>query len=109
MPEQQEPEQQEPEQQKSKSKTKSKSCLAKELENNLGSYWNLNISEQSASYANTYLAASQLTKPQTYEQATSSPEANKWKEAMNNKYASLIKNKTWDLMDLLPDKNLIPT
>ena len=45
--------------------------------------------------------------PNTYEEAMSSPEAREWKSAMDEEYESLVKNKTWALVDLPPGKQLI--
>src|SRR3954469_16406153 len=101
----------EPAKQDAEPKAKGKSRMVKELGNNLGSYWKVDTAsnEESIQYAHAYVAASQLCEPQTYDQAISSPDAHHWQEAMDSEYASLIKNKTWDLAPLPPDKNIIPT
>ena len=62
-----------------------------------------------ASHTYAYLATSQLTEPQSYEQAISSPEAEKWKKAMDEEYASLIDNHTWDLEIPPPNQQVIQT
>lgn len=45
--------------------------------------------------------------PTTYEEAVISDDAPKWKEAMKQEYNSLIKNETWDLVQLPIDRKLI--
>lgn len=45
--------------------------------------------------------------PNSYQQARTSIEWDKWKEAMNAEYESLMKNNTWSLEDLPNDKNPI--
>ncbi|GBP64177.1 Retrovirus-related Pol polyprotein from transposon TNT 1-94 [Eumeta japonica] len=49
-----------------------------------------------------------LTDPQTVEEALASPQAADWKQAMNEEYASLMKNKTWSLTELPPGKKALP-
>ena len=49
-----------------------------------------------------------LTDPQTVEQALTSPQATEWKRAMDEEYTSLMKNKTWTLTDLPPGKKALP-
>ncbi|GBP22474.1 Retrovirus-related Pol polyprotein from transposon TNT 1-94 [Eumeta japonica] len=50
-----------------------------------------------------------LTDPQTVEEALASPQAADWKQAMNEEYASLMKNKTWSLTELPPGKKALPS
>ena len=45
--------------------------------------------------------------PQTYQEAKSSPEAEKWTEAISEELSSLEKNDTWDLQELPEDKRAI--
>lgn len=45
--------------------------------------------------------------PQTYEEAISSPQAENWKEAINDELNSLEKNQTWELVPLPKDSNVI--
>lgn len=45
--------------------------------------------------------------PYTYAEAMTSPEAEKWVEAMQEEYASLMENDTWILEDLPPGKRAI--
>lgn len=45
--------------------------------------------------------------PMTYEEAKNGPESNLWLQAMKSEYESIIKNNTWELCDLPPEKNLI--
>lgn len=45
--------------------------------------------------------------PYTYEEAMTSSTAEKWKEAMNEEYKSLLDNKTWVLTELPPGKKPI--
>lgn len=49
-----------------------------------------------------------LTDPQTVEEALASPQATEWKRAMDEEYNSLIKNKTWTLAELPPGKKALP-
>ncbi|GBP97192.1 Retrovirus-related Pol polyprotein from transposon TNT 1-94 [Eumeta japonica] len=49
-----------------------------------------------------------LTDPQTVEEALASPQAADWKQAMNEEYASLMKNKTWSLTELPSGKKALP-
>lgn len=49
-----------------------------------------------------------LNDPQNLEEALSSPYADQWKKAMQEEYDSLIKNKTWSLVDLPSDKRALP-
>ena len=45
--------------------------------------------------------------PETYSEAMTSPESEKWRSAMEDKYMSLLKNKTWILADLPPGRKAI--
>lgn len=45
--------------------------------------------------------------PQTLKEALKSDEADEWKKAMNAEYQSIIKNKTWDLVDRPKSGNII--
>lgn len=49
-----------------------------------------------------------LTDPQTVEEALSSPQASEWRQAMDQEYNSLIKNQTWSLTDLPSGKRALP-
>ena len=40
--------------------------------------------------------------PQTFKEAMSTPEAPFWKEAINDEIESIMKNHTWELVDLPP-------
>ena len=55
-----------------------------------GEWWKANSSEQ---------ANIALSEPQTYQQAVSSPEREKWLEAINAEYESLNDNGTWELVE----------
>lgn len=50
----------------------------------------------------------ELTDPETVEEALSSAHATEWKTAMHEEYSSLIKNETWSLTDLPPGKKALP-
>ena len=41
-------------------------------------------------------------KPQSFKEAMSSPEAPYWKDAINDEVESILKNHTWELVDLPP-------
>lgn len=45
--------------------------------------------------------------PECYEDATERPDANEWKKAMIDEYQSLMKNETWTLVNLPPDRQAI--
>ena len=45
--------------------------------------------------------------PTTYNQAISSPDYQKWLDSMKVEFEALIANKTWDLVPLPPDKEVI--
>ena len=54
-----------------------------------------------------YCFKTAITVPKTYRQATSSPEAEKWKDAMNDEVKSLEENKTYDIVALPEGKTAI--
>src|SRR5262249_50001644 len=76
------------------------------LETNLGSYWDTQGSSRrkekdQVNYAQMECAYSAVVgEPSTYEEATRSDDAIKWKQAMDEEYNSLIQNDTWDLVPL---------
>ena len=45
--------------------------------------------------------------PRSLNEALNGPNANKWKNAADNEYQSLLSNDTWKLVDLPPGKNVI--
>jgi hypothetical protein len=45
--------------------------------------------------------------PENYEKALSSPQAKQWMLAMEEEYASLLKNETWSLVALPPGRKAI--
>jgi len=53
------------------------------------------------------LAKETLVEPQSYKQAMSSPDREKWKEACDDEYDSLMENGTWELVLLPEGANLI--
>ncbi len=82
--------------------------LWKQIQTDLGPYWEqTNTNTNQASYAHAYLAMSTLMEPQTYKEACNLNDAAKWKQAMDEEYTSLIKNKTWDLIKTPKDQNII--
>ena len=48
-----------------------------------------------------------LDEPGTYKQALNGDDASKWKEAMNEEFESLLKNKTWELVPRPSDQKVI--
>jgi hypothetical protein len=48
-----------------------------------------------------------IQESQTYEQALASPDREQWIQAMNTKFQSLIKNHTWDLVQLPKGKKAV--
>ena len=49
----------------------------------------------------------ELYEPTDFKDAISSPEAHLWREAVNEEYASLMKNETWSLVHLPPGRTAI--
>lgn len=45
--------------------------------------------------------------PQTFEEAISRPDSKKWEQAAQKEYDSILKNKTWNLVDLPPGRKAI--
>lgn len=85
-----------------------KSRIAEQLKSDLGSYWQNtdNNEEEITSLAFANIATFE---PQTYQQAIDSPDASKWKQAMDEEYQSLLENKTWKLTKLPSNCTTIPT
>lgn len=54
-----------------------------------------------------YVNVCDVSVPETYEEAISSPQANLWKNAMNNEINSLEQNETWQIVDEPINKNII--
>jgi hypothetical protein len=54
-------------------------------------------------------SSSDIAEPATYKQALASPQAEQWRAAANDEYASLMTNKTWELMPLPPGYSAIPS
>ena len=52
-------------------------------------------------------AACQITEPQTMEEARSGEHSDKWKQAADSEYDSLLQNETWDLVPLPSGKKPI--
>ena len=52
--------------------------------------------------------AAQILEPKTIEEALSSNKADKWRAAADSEYSSLLENKTWDLLELPPNREAIP-
>lgn len=48
-----------------------------------------------------------VREPLNYEGAVKSNDNEKWKEAMDQEFNSLIENQTWQLLDLLKNRNII--
>lgn len=58
----------------------------------------------------TYLTLSNnVTDPESVEEALNSPDKMKWVEAMEEEYASLVKNGTWTPINLPQDKKALDT
>ena len=77
------------------------------ITSNLGKYWDTpstprrtrtsnasNTDNANNAYAYAFIAASELVEPQSYEEAINSEDSEKWKEAMNEEYRSLIATST---------------
>ena len=54
-----------------------------------------------------YSAVAQSGEPQTFDQAISGPEAAQWQQAMQSEYASILKNKTWELCVLPSGQSVV--
>lgn len=52
-------------------------------------------------------AAADVDEPLTFSEAMASPEAERWKEAMDAEYQSLVDNDTWELVPLPPGRKAI--
>lgn len=63
--------------------------------------------DDSSYYIAERMAFSAYSEPQSYEQALTLPDAEKWKEAINEEMKSLIQNKTWHLVDLPKNRRAI--
>jgi len=64
--------------------------------------------KQPARYTDYVLLASSLEgEPTTYTEAMNAPDASKWEQAAKEEYKSLIKNKTWQLVDLPRNRKAI--
>lgn len=57
--------------------------------------------------AQAYVAAQDVGEPASYKEALSSPDSEKWKQAIQSEYDSLIENDTWVLEDLPPGRTPI--
>lgn len=49
-----------------------------------------------------------LKEPQSYEEALKSPQADLWREAMNDEFKSLLENGTWELVECPPGVKPVP-
>jgi len=56
-----------------------------------------NINEMHFSFASLMESCQELLKLQTFKETFKSPDASSWKVAMDEEYASLLKNGTWEL------------
>jgi hypothetical protein len=61
------------------------------------------IPERYGNFANTI----RIMEPKTYEEAISSPEKEKWTQAMEEEINSLLANDTWELVDLPEDRKAV--
>ena len=48
-----------------------------------------------------------VKEPRSIQEALNSPEKNHWKQALNEEYDSLMKNRAWDLVQLPKDRNTV--
>lgn len=55
------------------------------------------------------LSVSIIEEPNNYEEAMNSEHKDNWKEAMDQEYQSLMKNNTWELVELPKGKKLVST
>ena len=55
----------------------------------------------------TAYQVSQVVEPLTYDQAKQSPQSKEWLAAADSEYQSLIENRTWDLVELPPNRKPI--
>ena len=53
------------------------------------------------------IATLDIIEPRTLDEALNGPNASRWKNAADDEYQSLLKNDTWELVDLPPGKNVI--
>lgn len=54
-----------------------------------------------------YVKGEDVLRPDTYEEAISSPDATKWIQSMDEEYNSFMNTGTWTLVDKPMDKNII--
>lgn len=57
---------------------------------------------------NNFMCVTPITDPQTVKEALSGPDAQHWREAMDEEYKSLKDNNTWNLTTLPSNKHAIP-
>lgn len=57
--------------------------------------------------SNSFAFLAQLDEPSTIEKALTSLQVDKWQQAFDSKYDSLVKNWTWTSMDLLSNQSTI--
>lgn len=65
--------------------------------------------EKQSSENNLCCLYTNLSDPQSVQEALSSPQAEHWRKAMDQEYYSLMKNNTWSLVDLPTNKRALPS
>ena len=95
-------------------KLRSLSSIYRELDDTAGDKLladTLSISHGEPHQSHSYVAfvntASMIEEPKTYAAAMKTNQAQKWTQAMNEEYDSLLKNHTWDLVDLPPGRFIV--
>ena len=58
----------------------------------------------STSFGSDFLTFLLENEPQTFKEAMSSSDSSFWKEAVNSEIDSILRNHTWELVDLLHEK-----
>ena len=71
-----------------------------------GEWWKSKSERPNANMA-CYVMQTDMYEPSSLKDALETPQAKEWKDAADKEYSSLIKNKTWELVDLPPGKNIV--
>lgn len=61
--------------------------------------------DTAATVFHTAYSMNQIIEPTTMKEAMESPQSKEWKIATNQEYHSLMKNETWELVELPPERN----
>lgn len=82
----------------------SKSTIRKSERANKGTWKSTKFHDEAA-----YAYFTEVADPSSVSEALSSTDASHWRQAMESEYSSLMKNKTWILVDPPPQKSIVST